>query len=538
MVVPPPESSSTVHMHPHEGRRTPARGRYVTQAEKLPCIPGYDLQRELGRGGMGVVYLARRQGLGRLVALKMIQPGLLTRPDERARFCLEAEMLARVQHPGIVQVHEVGEQEGQPFLALEYVDGPSLSAEFAAFQLMPPGTTTFSRTVLRQRLDRLTTLVEQLARAMHAAHLQGVIHRDLKPANILLSFSGAPEARATEDSASVSGAPLNDATPKIIDFGLAKSLHQETGLTTTGVAIGTPAYMAPEQAQGQRYLGPAVDIHALGILLYELLTGRVPFAGDSSLEMLQSIVEREPTPPSAVVPQVPRDLETICLKCLAKQPAQRYATALDLAEDLRRFRTGEPITARPVGRLERWWRWCRRNPALATLLTTIVVALAGMTLLYGQAASARDQAEKEKHCTTNSLRTAERHRQQAEQAVQDAQEVESRHAAVQEFLCRDLLAAVKPDRLGPHVSIKQALDAALPRLETAFRDQPRTEALLRNRVATLYLQLRDDPQAEHQARRALTLCRQEFPPDHAETLTATRTLATALERQDKAPIPD
>jgi len=312
----------------------------------LPSVPGYEVLGVLGRGGMGVVYKARQIALKRLTALKMILAGAQASAEDLARFRREAEAVARLQHPHIVQIHEVGEQDGRPFFSLEFVDGGSLAQKLA-------GTPWPAREAAQ--------LLETIARAMHAAHQGGIIHRDLKPANVLLTADGQP---------------------KITDFGLAKQLDTDVGQTRSGAIMGTPSYMAPEQALGQgKDIGPAADIYALGATLYELLTGRPPFKAATVLETLRQVAHDEPVPPSQLQPKTPRDLETICLTCLRKEPGKRYASAASLAEDLRRFQAREPITARPVGRLERCGKWVRRNPALAASLTLAVVALLAGTLL-------------------------------------------------------------------------------------------------------------------------------------------------------------
>ena len=308
----------------------------------LPEFPGYEVLEELGRGGMGVVYKARQLSLNRLVALKMIQVPALSSSRERGRLLYEAETIARLQHPTIVQVYDVGQQHGQPYFAMELMEKVSLRGRLTGAP-MPA--------------REAAALVETLARAMHAVHEQGVIHRDLKPSNILFTADGRP---------------------KISDFGLAKQiLGEDSSLNTpTGNIVGTPAYMAPEQAAGKRSeLGPAADIYALGVLLYELLTGRLPFQGETTLETLQKVVDTEPTPPSRLHPRLPRDIETICLKCLEKDRWKRYGTALDLADELRRFQDGKPILARPVRAAERLLKWVRRKPTLAALAATILMAL-------------------------------------------------------------------------------------------------------------------------------------------------------------------
>jgi tetratricopeptide (TPR) repeat protein len=326
--------------------------RRVVAAPPAAELPGYELLGELGKGAMGVVYKARHLELDRVVALKMILAGPHASAGELARFRTEAEAVARLQHPNIVQIYEVGEHAERPYFSLEFVDGGTLAAKLH-------GTP--------QPAAEAAQLTETLARAMHFAHQRGIVHRDLKPANVLLTA---------------------DATPKISDFGLAKKLDDASGQTHTGQVMGTPRYMAPEQAAGHvRDIGPLSDVYALGVIFYEMLTGRAPFQGTSVLETLEQVRTQEPLPPSRLLPKVPRDLETICLKCLQKEPRKRYASAAELADDLHRYLHHEPILARPVGRLERSIKWMRRHP-VRTLVATIVVvgtvSVVAGTLIYQQ----------------------------------------------------------------------------------------------------------------------------------------------------------
>jgi WD40 repeat protein len=307
-----------------------------------PQVPGYNLRGKLGEGGMGVVYEAEQLALKRTVALKMILGGSHASAEQLARFRNEAEALARLQHSNIVQVYDVG-REGLPYFAMEYVPGGNLDEKLAGTPL--PG-------------NKAAALLEPLARAMSAAHECNVIHRDLKPANVLLTADG---------------------TPKIVDFGLAKLLVEAGATTATGV-LGTPSYMAPEQAQAAK-VGPSADVYALGAILYECLTGRPPFKGASRMETLLQVVSKDPVPPRQLNPQVPRDLETICLKCLEKEPAKRYETALALSEDLQRFLAGEHILARPVSMMEKAGKWARRKPAQAAVVG--ITCVAGLVCLIG-----------------------------------------------------------------------------------------------------------------------------------------------------------
>ncbi len=303
-------------------------------------IPGYEVRGVLGRGGMGVVYQARHVALKRDVALKMMLAGRHAGPVELARFRIEAEAIARLQHPNIVQIHEVGEADGHPYCALEFVSGQSLDRKLKPQPLAP-----------REAAE----LIETLARAMQFAHSRNVVHRDLKPANILLTVDG---------------------NPKITDFGLARQLDHDSGATQADAVMGTPSYMAPEQASGNTHAaGPAADVYALGAIFYECLTGRPPFKGTTILETLDQVRHQEPVNPSHLRSSVPLDLETVCLKCLRKEPENRYASAAELADDLRRFLRGEPVEARPVGSLERSWRWCQRNPLIATLWAGVALSL-------------------------------------------------------------------------------------------------------------------------------------------------------------------
>jgi serine/threonine protein kinase len=312
----------------------------VTAPEAFPVIDGYVIESVLGRGGMGVVYRAVQTALGRHVAIKMVLSDHIELED-RERFASEAEAVARLQHPNIVQIYEIGQTGGRPFFTLEYVEGGNL--EQRCGRPMP------WRDAAR--------LVATIARAVQAAHSHGIVHRDLKPANVLMATDG---------------------TPKITDFGIAKRMGAAKQ-TQTGKILGTPSYMSPEQALGNRHIGPSTDIYALGAILYETLTARPPFESDNTLDTMVQTVQADPVSPRVLQPKLPRDLEVVCLKCLEKLPERRYASALALAEDLERMLRNEPIHARPVSVTERSWRWARRNPAAASFLS--VSALALLTLL-------------------------------------------------------------------------------------------------------------------------------------------------------------
>ena len=304
----------------------------------LCAPPGYELFEELGRGGNGVVYKARDTILGRLAAVKMILGGQYTDPVSQARFLIEAEVIGMLQHPNVVQVYGYGQHEGQPYFALEYVDGGNLAEKIAQGVAFTP--------------DAAAKFVLTLAEGMAAAHAKGIVHRDLKPANILLS---------------------SDGTPKITDFGLAK--HGNADFTASGAIMGTPAYMSPEQAAGRtREIGTSSDVYSLGVILYELLTGKPPFRGETGIQTMKLVIECDPDRIRNTVTQTPRDLETICMHCLKKEPSQRYATAAALADDLRAYLSGQTITVRPTIWAERFWRKCARHPAL-TALTALLLLL-------------------------------------------------------------------------------------------------------------------------------------------------------------------
>ncbi|MFO0845054.1 MAG: serine/threonine-protein kinase [Gemmataceae bacterium] len=367
------------------GGSTVRPGEIEALAE-VEAVPGYEILGELGRGAMGVVYKALQVGLKRVVALKMILSGGHASAAEVVRFRTEAEAVARLQHPYIVQVFEIGEHRGLPFFSLEFVDGGCL-ADRVLDDAMP----------LRQAAE----VVLKLAEGMACAHENGIIHRDLKPANVLMT---------------------RDGDPKITDFGLAKKLEEDSGATRAGAIMGTPSYMAPEQAEGRVDLvGPHSDIYALGAILYDLITGRPPFRGATLMETLTQVRANDPVPPARLHPKMPRDLETITLKCLLKEPKKRYHTARDLAEDLRRFLAGEPILARPVSSLERAWKWCKRRPTAAALVAVSALSLvlmAGGGVAYAQSEKRRAEEADRLRKEANAQRDrAEGHFRQAREAV-------------------------------------------------------------------------------------------------------------------------
>lgn len=345
------EGEQAKECSPAIGATLPAAPGLTASDERTPVQPtapplgriaDYDLLAEIGRGGMGVVYRARQRGLNRLVALKMVLAGGLASEAEVQRFHLEAEAAANLRHPGIVAVYEVGESEGRHFYSMEYIEGAGLN-ELVRQNPLP--------------VETAVRYVRDVALAMHHAHQQGVLHRDLKPSNVLIDSTGAA---------------------KVADFGLAKRVDDQSQLTASGAAVGTPSYMPPEQARGdQQQISALSDVYSLGAVLYETITSRPPFRAANVVDTMFQVIHNEPAPPRMLNPKIPRDVETICLKCLEKQPSRRYSSARELAEDLDRFLKEEPIRARRTGVLERAWRWRRRNPALAAALLGLAIALAG-----------------------------------------------------------------------------------------------------------------------------------------------------------------
>ncbi|MBY0230915.1 MAG: protein kinase, partial [Gemmataceae bacterium] len=424
-------------------------------------LPDYEILEVLGRGGMGVVYKARQKALGRVVALKMILAGQHASQEELRRFQVEAEAVARLQHPNIVAIHDIGTRDGRPYFSLEYCDGGSLQSRLDGSPLPPA---------------HAAGLVRKLAEAVGYAHGKGIIHRDLKPANVLLV-----ETRDT---------PLERATPKITDFGLAKRIEDDQGHTATEAILGTPTYMAPEQAQGKtKSVGPQADVYALGAILYDLLTGRPPFKGATAMDTIQMVQTAEPVPPVRLQPGIPGDLQTITLKCLEKAPERRYGSAGDLAADLGRFLSGQPILARPVGSWERAWKYVRRNPlasAFIALCFLAPAAVAGVSIGYSFhlaeqkriADDAKDKAEGEskkarlaEEKAKKALAETEIERDNAKKAKTKAEKAEGR-ARASEGEALDYLNKAQ-----------RAADRLLRVAQTKLRDLGGTEAARRELLA-------------------------------------------------------
>lgn len=482
----------------------------------IPKVPGYTIESEIGRGGMGVVYKAKQDKPSRWVALKMVLSGGFASPEARMRFLLEGEVLGRLQHPNIVQIYEVGTFEGQPYFALEYVDGGSLND-----LLKKKHSFTIHEAAL---------LIEQLARAMQYAHGNGVIHRDLKPANILLSN----ELSSSSSSSGLSPGLRLPFVPKITDFGLAKQVDVSADLTASGAILGTPAYMAPEQARGKsREISTATDVYALGAMLYELLAGRPPFVANHPYDVIAQVMTEEPPSVSSLRGKLPKDLVTIVHKCLQKEPRKRYASAGALADDLQNWREHRPITARPATRLELVMKWCSRYPALAALifvstLTAIIVTGLVVSVWQMQRAVAAEKLAK-----------------QNEQLAEEERRIS---AAVRKFLQEKLLGqadakaraeallrtGLLPQEITPNPTIRELLDRAAlelapKKIDGHFPGQYRLQAELLQTVGNTYRGIGGQEDQFASAirflQRAVALRQQHQAVDHPDTLLAMENLA-------------
>jgi tetratricopeptide (TPR) repeat protein/predicted Ser/Thr protein kinase len=427
-----------------------------TPAVSLRYFGDYELMEEVARGGMGVVYRARQTSLNRIVALKMILAGQLAASADVQRFRSEAEATANLEHPHIVPIYEIGEHEGHHYFTMKFIEGGNLAQHMARFRGHPKTT---------------AHMLAMVARAVHHAHQRGILHRDLKPANILLD---------------------EQLQPHLTDFGLARRLQGGPNLTRTGTALGTPGYMAPEQAYGpSRAVTTAADVYSLGAILYELLCGRPPFRAEHPLETLRHSLEREPERPRAVDPRVSRDLETICLKCLEKEPGRRYQSAAELADDLERVLRGEPVRARRVSLAERLWRWCRRHPLTAALTAALVLSLgAAASLITWQwrLVQANFQQAEEQRAS------AEKERARAEEGFRQA------HKAVNDF-CTRVSEGQMRDVPGLQPVRRELLEAALAYYERFLRERGQDPALqaeladIHFRIATITSLLGPKPEA-------------------------------------------
>jgi serine/threonine protein kinase/tetratricopeptide (TPR) repeat protein len=553
--------------------RSPGEAAPATpvQAMALGRFGDYDLLEEIGRGGMGVVYRAKQISLDRTVAVKMISAGELASPSAIQRFRTEAEAAANLDHPNIVPIHEVGEHAGRHFFSMKLVEGGSLaerlagekerkgereqdaatsgfsSAPFPPFSpagkfarsgagFQPAAGASSPRSDHGQdaRQDRLEAcptakaappslrasaeLLATVARAVHHAHQRGIIHRDLKPSNILLDRDGQPH---------------------LTDFGLAKLLRKESGMTLSRDVMGTPNYMAPEQASGHaREVTTAADVFSLGAILYELLAGRRPFQGETAVETLNQVINAEPPPPRLLNPQVPRDLETICLKCLEKEPARRYDSAQDIAEELERFHQDEPILARPAGTAEKIWRWSRRNPKVAGLagsvvLLLVVVAVVSTTAairIAGARAGERNQwLIAERNATAEAL---QRKRAETNASLARLESAKSRQVAQ---LLKEALKGVGPGvAQGQNTTLLRGiLDSTVRRLDRDLKEQPEVDAEIRNTLGEVYMELGEFGKAEAMFRLALSKIREAFNGEHLSAASAMNNIGEALARQGR-----
>ena len=440
-------------------------------------IGPYVIVSELGRGGMGVVYLAQHTSLGRIVALKVIRSGGGATSDLEMRFLREARTIARLSHPHIVAVHDAGRDRGHAYFSMDYFEEGDLARRLRLQAFAP---------------REAAKLLRSVAEAIAYSHAEGVLHRDLKPSNIML----------------VAG------TPRVADFGLASELDSGSGLTARTAVLGTPHYLAPEAlSRGSAAHGVPSDIYSLGVILHEMLTGRTPFAGASPAELPGLLARGDAPDLRLLAPQVPRDLATICAKCLDHDPARRYATADVLAEDLRRFLTGEPIVARPVSAGSQLVRWARRRPALAaTWALSFLLAAASLTAAF----------------------VINRERQRANQGA-------LANAALADFLRKDFLEQASPaDEADRDLKLRTGLDRAVNKISERFAKAPLAEADVRMSFGTTYLSLGEYRNAEQQFRRAAALRRQFLGPNHSETLQATVELAATLHAtghdEDAAPL--
>lgn len=408
---------------------------------ELRALGDYELIEEIARGGMGVVYRARDTRLGRIVALKMIIAGRLASATDVQRFLREAEAAANLDHPNIVPIYEVGEHAGQPYFTMKLIEGGSLAQQVERLRRDPRAT---------------ARLLAAVARAVHHAHQRGLLHRDLKPGNVLVDAEGEPH---------------------LTDFGLARRLGGDGGMTRTGTAVGTPSYMAPEQATDPRATTTAADVYSLGAMLYELLTGQPPFRAEHALETLRLLLEGDPAPPRALDPRIDRDLETICLKCLDRNPGRRYASAAELADDLDRYLRGEPVHARRSGLVERLWRWARRRPVVAALLLSLLAGTCLVTWQWWRAESHLAQLAEQYARAEREWTRAEQERARADEGFQHA------HQAVNEF-CTRVSEGRMRDLPGVQSERQALLRSALAYFERFLRERADDPALRRELAAT------------------------------------------------------
>ena len=448
-----------------------------------------ELRGELGRGGMGVVYRALDTKLAREVAVKMVTAGAYSSPEVLSRFEREASAAASLDHHGIVPVFEFGRHQDRAFIVMALVRGPSLQERLAQGPFPP---------------HPAATILRELAAAVNYAHSRAVIHRDLKPANVLLAAGDKP---------------------KLTDFGLAKIADVDMDLTTSGQLIGTPGYMAPEQAQGAKHVDERLDVYALGAILYAMLTARPPFQAATLPATLRQVLERDPVPPSQLNPEVPRELETICLRALQKDRAARFRSAEELGDELGRYLRGEPIHSRRISSLARLAKWARRNRLVAGLSAALITALIGGTVLsitLGlRAGRNARQAATEKRAAQQAALEEHEARVLADQEARRAR-------TIRDYLLLDMLGAASPEGLGKDVSVRAVLDEAIERVGERFTEHPELEGAVRLVAAEAYLMLGDLEASHQQAELAHALNGRLYPEDHELVIRGQGLLARLL----------
>ncbi len=465
-----------------------------TDAAGSVSVPGFVLDQVLGRGGMGVVYRATQTGLNRVVALKMLIAGQYADPALRTRFLLEAESVAALDHPHIVRVFAFGEYNGHPYLAMEYLPRGTLAESIkknGPFEAL-----------------EATRLLAKLAEAVAHAHSHGVVHRDIKPLNVLLTA---------------------DAEPRLADFGLAKSGRADQHLSVTGQVLGTPAYMAPEQAAGRvREVGTAADVYALGAVLYDLLTGRPPFQGASVAVTLQKVLTEEPSRPRKLNAAIPRDLETMCLKCLEKDPARRYPTAQALADDLRRYLRNEPISVRPAGVLERGYKWGKRNKVVSGAAIAVFLSLvvgAGLSLAFGREATRQAaEAKKQKREADEAAIRADGEATEAKRLEAEVRDALTRSHLLSEQLKTSL--AVSRRRVALNYLAYGQMCATAAKIANTENRSKADRLILEYRRTTEWVTESGDP-AIKAAADAFTLALAEWSDEKRSDALRTRSLALA-----------
>lgn len=462
----------------------------MNQPDPFPQIPGYEIEEKIDQGGMGVVYRAIQHSLKRTVALKVLSSTAMENPDRWLRFKTEVEAVGRLQHPHIVRVFDAGEFDGRAYVSQEICDYESLKSRMGAPQ--PP--------------NEVAAMVERLADAVDHAHQQGVLHRDIKPSNILFA----------------------DNEVKLADFGLAKLTDINDGITRTRDVMGSPAYMAPEQAAADHEsIGPQTDIFQLGIVLYESLTGVAPFLADSTLESLRLTQAHEPVSPRRLQPGIPRDLQTICMKCLEKRVADRYHTATELVTDLVRFQSGHPIHAKPPGQLNRLLKWAARRPATAALIGVSIVAAVGMLVMWAKFTSELSEQ----------TRIAKEKTRDSQQSLQQALRSNDAAFEVMNFFTVDLLDSANPELGGVNMKVVDVIDAAAKEVETKFDGRPRVKAVVQTAIGNMYFKLGQPRQALPHMERGVELFNQVDEPVNQQSFVARYQLALCLkqlQRMDEA----